>query len=492
MVRDSGTPVANVENDDQFNLEFKRKVLFMKVTKQFVRVVIGSFVVTSSLTAFGSASIGSLACQQAVDQNINRFGSALVAREIVLKVQELISNKPELLALRKIGQEMGTRVFLTGQKAQGLIYLAKLQIQKEIGVPASDKIGGFELNLTHYEYVTDSDVLVDLPIEKHEDFKKSFNKYSNSWRPSRLEVRSVDEFVSQVSSQSPIRVTSLDGLVVEVTPTYWHSVIEDLADDSTSSSNGMVDLVNSEIKMSTFSQESQGGHKGGVTPEFTPTELQTLRVLRFLEKAFRYDLKIDKNAMNDLASMVSQIDPKAASGAKYKRFVELSAKKLVLSSANLEISMAVLDRLGLREKLIAMGDPNQVDSFAWWLSRKPLPSFRVGQGSGRTAADLGIDLLSHSTTDMKRFLSIIANPEGKPNLLMSEPNVVGLSAVYGSGVYMARGSKGHHRGSYFNSLYKLHSIAREGSDFEVHGDYILMKNRAAIADIPTVIDNPKD
>jgi len=98
--------------------------------------------------------------------------------------------------------------------------------------------------------------------------------------------------------------------------------------------------------------------------------------------------------------------------------------------------MNTLDQLGLRQKLISIGNEREINSFAWWLNREPLRSKPVGEGQGATAKELGIDVVLHDTKSLTALESITRAHSGEPNVLISRYEQLGEIALYGNGFYV--------------------------------------------------------
>ena len=160
-----------------------------------------------------------------------------------------------------------------------------------------------------------------------------------------------------------------------------------------------------------------------------------------------------------------------------------TAKKLIIHAVNIEYAVNTLDKLGLRKKLVEMGNAKEQENFAWWLSREPLRSKLIGEGTGKTAEELGIKVVAHETNTFLSYESIVRAHSGEPNVLISRQNAVGESAAVGDGFYTLPGREGA-RGTGLTIRFNVDPKAREGSDFTLNRGYTLFKNKKALSVIP--------
>ena len=216
-------------------------------------------------------------------------------------------------------------------------------------------------------------------------------------------------------------------------------------------------------------------------------------MIRFFTKAFKEELEIRPEDEAVLRRLIAEFDPKAEMSEQNRNWIEKNAKKLFQHASSIEYATQILDRYGLREKLIALGDPKAEGSMAWWLNRKPLASFEVGHGplfnpaktAGATAAELGITEVSHATRVLA-YESIMRAPTGYPNALVSRTDAKGETAAHGEGYYTRTGDRGAWEGITIH--HKVDPKARENVDFSIFGDYVLFHNRKALQVVPESLD----
>ena len=201
---------------------------------------------------------------------------------------------------------------------------------------------------------------------------------------------------------------------------------------------------------------------------------EILSAIRLLVKAFQHGLRVRN--WREVEEVVREFEPSSITSSVALHKIAATARKLILHAADLEYAIATLERLGLRDKLIFMGKKNERGNFAWWLNKKPLPSFELGQGTGKTAKELKIDLVTHDTSDFLAFESLTRT--NKINAFVSRENTPGEAAAHGEGLYAMRGKKGA-RGGAFPVTLKIDPNARERSDFVVNEEMVILKNKRA-------------
>jgi len=96
--------------------------------------------------------------------------------------------------------------------------------------------------------------------------------------------------------------------------------------------------------------------------------------------------------------------------------------------------------------------------------KEPLRSTPISQGSGQTAAQLGIKTVAQETKDFLAYENITRSQTGTPNVFISRKNVAGESAVFGEGFYSASGKRGG-RETGMTIRFKVDPLAKEGTDF---------------------------
>jgi len=217
---------------------------------------------------------------------------------------------------------------------------------------------------------------------------------------------------------------------------------------------------------------------------------EILSVLRALVKAFQFDLKFSADDLEEMKKIINHFEPENLVEPIARKRVIDTAKKLVFHAINLETAFDQMNELGLRSKLIQLENSSVEGALTWWLNREPLKSFSLGQGSGKTARELGITIVSHETKDFLAMESITRTNAGEPNAFISRSDVIGESAVYGDGFYTTIGRISS-RGTGMTIRFQVHPGARQGSDFDIEKnakDMVIFKNKKALEILPESLE----
>lgn len=205
-----------------------------------------------------------------------------------------------------------------------------------------------------------------------------------------------------------------------------------------------------------------------------------LSVIRFLTKSFQYGGT--PVITPELEKIIETFDPKASVNSYVTSQLQKNSLKLYWHSPDLERARQTLDRLGLRQKLVALGGDAAI-----WLNREPLPTRPVGEGSGQTAAELKIDVVAHETQSFLAYENITMSRRGFPNVFISRQGAAGEAAVHGDGFYTRIGREGA-RGTKITIRFRVRPEARLGSDFSKVDSFVIFHNRAALEVIDESID----
>jgi hypothetical protein len=206
---------------------------------------------------------------------------------------------------------------------------------------------------------------------------------------------------------------------------------------------------------------------------------EILSVIRLLVKAFQYELEFTPVDYDQIKMIINEFEGTKITNNNALRRIHDTAKKLVMHAVNIEYAVKKLEELGLRNKLIAIGNFNEINSDAWWLNRKPLISFPVGSGNGVTAEELELTIVAHETNNFLAFESITRAHSGEPNVFVSRESTTGEAAAFGEGFYTRIGKEGA-RGTGLTVRFKVNPSAREGTDFILKDDYVIFKNKKAL------------
>jgi len=270
--------------------------------------------------------------------------------------------------------------------------------------------------------------------------------------------------------------------MIELTKTENDSSrVKDLRDWNSKSPNFLEDVRKGQLKFYYSEKHRETNRfKEGKNPEI-------LSVVRYMTNLNRFGLKPDRADEAYLRKIIQEFIPKDPQRHPYvTEWFNKNGRKLLLHAIDLERAWNLLERSGLRKKLLETGDVNDIESMPWWLNREPLRSFELGTGAGKTAQELEITMLAHDTRSMEAYEIITYSHRGLANVLISRDTVPGESAVMGDGFYTKMG----HEGAWQNGLsirFDLDPRAREGTDFIKQGEVVIVKNRNAIRVIPESI-----
>ncbi len=231
------------------------------------------------------------------------------------------------------------------------------------------------------------------------------------------------------------------------------------------------------------------GHVDFVEPVTSSRDGRLAAALIYLRSAFVYGLQISDADMAEIKAIVDRFDPKKANLDEREHYERVRLEKhgmnVVRTAPDLEAAFATMDKLGLRQKLVAMGDAKAIGSMSWWMNKEPLRSKPVGQGTGKTARDLGITRVTHGTRDFKAYESITAPADGKMNFLISRANVAGESAAYGNGVYAGIGRNSQRSDTALGIEMDVKPDAKLGTDFHLPANGLfLLVNKDAVTEPP--------
>jgi len=423
-----------------------------------------------------------------------KFLSELTARRIRV---------PEFAYIRKEAESRGLRVWLFGGTAAGYSHYVKWDLLRDTQ-SQSDR---FDYDYTHiYRSTQDLDIVVD-GTEKQaalfEQVLKSRFPYFLGSKAAAWEVRSLREpredkggLLDDFNFMNQHTDSHSTGMVELTDPPAGESVIRDLLDwENQKNSQYFQDVFESKI---TYYYSPQHNQTQRAQARKNPP---IFSVIRYLTKAFQYELKMRDQDLAQIQKVIEDFDPwHDLSLPSSAVWVEKNGKKLIQHAVNIEYAWDQLEKLGLRKKLIAIqGNSGERNSLAWWLNKEPLRSKSLDLlGEGKTAQELGLTKVSHETNDFLAYESITRAPTGSPNVLISRQNYVGETALYGDGFYTLSGNKGA-RGTGITIRFDVDPRAREGRDFIIadesagkcvgkleqrDGCIIIFKNKNALRVIP--------
>ena len=168
--------------------------------------------------------------------------------------------------------------------------------------------------------------------------------------------------------------------------------------------------------------------KNGINPEI-------FVVIRYLIKLFQHELEMAPGDLEKIKKIIAEFDPQSVSKNYVRAWLNYNVPKLFLQAKDMEFAWNTLEDVGLRQKLFKVGSVKKEKSLAWWMDKRPLRGFDMGQGTGKTAKELGLKNVYHTTDDFLTWSMITQSKKGKANVFKSKELPVGESAAMGDGLY---------------------------------------------------------
>jgi len=423
----------------------------------------------------------------------------LAVSDITQAAREGLERVPEFQFIREAARERGLRVWLFGGTAASYLRYVKWDLLRRTG-QLNLQVDRFDYDYTNiFRSTQDLDIVVDSTPQKAKEFeqllKQKFPHFLGS-KANKWEVRSLTHSVGRPGEHG-YKEALLNDRDFSLQNTDSNSVaMVELTSDVSRTNGPLVRDLRSWNEPPERSQFLNDTLHDEISYFRSPRHFETARArlgenpeilsaIRVLVKAFQYEAKLPKDSEAEIRKVIQEFNPRVVKNEAALRRIKDTAEKLIKHAVNLEYAINKLDDLGLRKKLISMGDPTEEDSIAWWLNKEPLRSKPLGQGSGRTARELGIETVAHETRSFLAYESITRAHSGEPNVLISRKGVKGEGAALGNGFYVRKGRKGA-VGSGLTIRFRLNPNAREGedADFIQHDDIVLILNKRALEVIP--------
>lgn len=449
------------------------------------------------------ASFETQACRDVFDRSergsfetraLEGSGPLMSADELSVHVRKKITQVLEFEFIRELADQQGVRVWLFGGTASSFLHYAKWDLASSRGLLDLQR-DRFDYDFTHiFRSTQDIDIVIDAPVAVAKNFQsliaQRFPHFlgdkENRWEVRTLRTRIGEPgkpgYKEALLNDSDFHYQNTDSNsigMVEVTEFNREPVVRDLKNWDSKESIFLEDALRDRISFFRSNRHYETSRaQAGENPEI-------LSALRILVKAFQYQLSLSNEDFIQIKNISDEFNPKTELNPTARRRIQDTAKKLVIHAVNLEYAMNLLQQLGLRRKLISMGNIGQKDSFAWWLNREPLRSKPIGEKKvGPTARELNIEVVAHETNHFLSSESIIRSHSGEPNVLISRQSAVGEAASYGDGFYTVLGRASSVRGTGITIRFRVDPSARLGSDFTMYQGYIIFKNKKALKVIP--------
>jgi len=418
---------------------------------------------------------------------VSKASETLVtAQEFSQALSANMTRVEEFRFIRQKADGMGVKAYLFGGTAAGFAHYVKWDLQRQKGdlrfLP--DRFDYHYMEI--YRSNQDLDIVIDGSPEQAWEFQKSLQSIfphvqgaKPAWEVRLLRSKLGDKqaLLGDPDFHNQHTDSNSTGLIEITSPQNGDWIVRDLRQWDEPDNHFLEDVLKGKLHYY-FSAEhnATSRFKNGLNPPI-------LSVIRYLTKAFQYELEIAPEDWTLLKKVIDEFHPAQGLSSYVFSWIERNGAKLFQNAVNVEYAWKTLNALGLRKKLVKMGNADSVGSMAWWLNKEPLQSFPVGSGGGRTAHELGIEIVGHETRNFEAYESITRAHTGEPNVFISRDDFSGETAALGNGFYTRIGHQGA-VGRGFTIRFKVDPRARLGTDFKLDGDYVIIKNKEIIRVIP--------
>ncbi len=435
---------------------------------------------------------------------------SVTADELREKIREIIGKIPEFVGIQELSKEYGLKVWLFGGTAASFAHYAKEFLLFERGSGEFYAEYFQENSQGHLDYMDifrptqDMDLVVDGPVDKIPAFERTlmeryphFQGSKEAWevRPLRenyqdkVALLNNPDFLNQNTDSHSVGLIALNSDIDSDSQGFVENskfaTNLDLAEnfklakdsDLVRNSDLVKDLFDWDSNHPRFLKDVLAGqlhfykspHHKTTSRYMEGKNPEIFSVIRYFIKLFQHELQPSPEDREKILEIIGQAQFETMDHNGYVfRWLEKNTPKLFLHSRNVEHTAQILEETGLKQKLLLVGDPKQEGSPAWWANKEPLRSFELGgsgtgEGTGKTAKELGITKVAHDTKDFFIYSVITRSRKGEPNVLKSRQGVAGEAAAHGEGFYtMANGDQGVGQ---YTIRFTLAPEARDGSDF---------------------------
>ncbi len=431
----------------------------------------------------------------------NPQSPTITTETLKFEISRAIEKVEEFEFIRNQADRLGVKVYLFGGTAAAFAHYVKWDYLRREHLDQSFFPDRFDFKYVNiYRSNQDLDIVVDGPASAIQELQTELASHfpylqGSKGQKSSWEVRSLNEtvngkfallknndFLNQHTDSNSV------GMIEITRNANPKEIVRDLRQwNEVNSPNFLQDVAEGKIHFYFSPKHSQTQYAvAGRNPPI-------LSVIRYFIKVFQFNLKMRDEDLPVLKTIISEFNPQimiTQGDREYlKSWFTNNVPKLIQNSIDVEYAMNILAEVDLLPKLREIDpDPKIIDSVSWWMHKKPLPSFPLGEGrnAGQTAAELGIEVVAHETTSFSVYEAITRSHQGIPNVLESRKGVSGEAAAHGNGFYTMRGKNSGFRGSGFTIRFKVHPEARERVDFDLadRGQIIIFHNRRALTVIP--------
>jgi hypothetical protein len=388
---------------------------------------------------------------------------SITPAELSHEISLSIDRVPEFKFLQQEAAKMGIKAYLFGGTASSFAHYVRWDMLR--------KKGDTRLLEDRFDYDTvdifrnnqDLDIVVDGSPEQAKQLEqilasrypiKQENKSAWEVRPLRESMGLKSAILGDVDFMNQHTDSNSTG-VIDISKNA-KDVMKDVRDWNNPNSQFEKDVVAGKIHFYySPNHESTKMALSGNNPAI-------VSVVRLLVKALQFDLEIAPEDLPNIKKITDEFRASSIQGDYLKGRFNNTSNKLVANSIDVERTMDILDYLQIRQQLITVAGSST--PLGILLNKEALPSKPLGT-SGRTAQDMGLSDVVHSTRNIEAYYSIIRSPTGQPNVFSSRENAPGEKAIYGKGFYVAEGTTPLH-GEELSIHFKLDPRAVEGVDFK--------------------------
>ena len=345
------------------------------------------------------------------------FSVAAVRADVIVTPETLetgiaagISQVAELELIRNEADKLGVKVWLFGGTAATYAHYVNWDLREKEG-DTRYQHERFNYNFSNiFRQNQDLDLVADGPIDKIEALQKIIlaklpytqgGKQSWEIRPLRVTHGRHEALLDNPDFLNQHTDSNSTGLVEVTTPEAGESRVKDLLDWQNPRP-----LFFEDVRLGRIHYYFSDKH--GETPRakrgWNPP---IISVIRLLTKTFQFGLEMSPEDRARIEQIILDYDPQRdAKDPVAQDWMERNGKKMFRHAIDVEAAWRELKDLGLKKKLSRIGDRTKPTTLAWWMKRKPLKSFPVGQGKLQTAEELNLSIVAHETVDYAAYESI--------------------------------------------------------------------------------------
>ncbi len=438
-----------------------------------------------ALTPHGAKEVKSYRKAPQIEISAEEFEKAL--RENITKVEEFAFIKAE-------AEKLGVDIYLFGGTAAGYGHYVRWDLMRQKG----DKRFQPDRFTYRYEHIyrstQDADLIVDGPADAADQLtyvlQHKFPHLQGEkpvWELRLLrETYKGKESVLEKDFQNQHTDSNSTGLIKITDPKSDQSIVKDALAWNSDSPPFFNDIREGKISFYySFKHNYTKRAASGLNPSI-------FAAIRYLTKKYQYQLQTRSKDEPKIRSIFKNTSNLTHSNEYVHKWLEKNGPKILQHAVDIEYAVEDADKYNLRNILRYKNNETLEYSLAWWMQKAPLTSKTLGLGLGKTAKELGINIVAHDAKDFLAYESITRSHMGFANAFISRRDKPGERAFHGDGFYVRQGTSGA-VGNGITIRFKMHPKAREGSDFlhiaSFDGDaYIVVLNKEALELIPEAIN----